>query len=118
MENIVCDHECLNTLLIQVPWGWYESPKLLQHLRRGFSGTSGPKPIVFLGFIAVILTSDDLPRKTLEVIGAFTIWEILHGKVFSEFLQHEVGEAIEAVKDPECYQGLHRLTSKFNSASL
>ena len=78
-------------------------------MRRGFPRTFGPEPIVFLGLIVVIPTSDDLPRKALEVVGAFTIGGILHGIVCSEFLQCEVREVVDAVKDPECYQGLHHV---------
>ena len=56
----------------------------------GFPRTSGPEPIVFLGLIVVIPTIYDLPEKTLEVVGAFTVWEILHGMVCSKLLQRVV----------------------------
>ena len=75
LESIIRDHERLGTLLVQIPCGQHESPKLLQHLRKSLSHSSGLKPIVFRGLIAVIPTSDELPEKTLEVVGAFAVWE-------------------------------------------
>ena len=92
--------------------------KLLQHLRRGFPRTPSPKPKVFLGLIVIILTSDDLPRKTLDVIWAFTVWRILHGIVCSEVVQSEVREAVDAVKDPERHQGLHRIQVELREADV
>ena len=78
-------------------------------MRRGFPHTLSQELVVFLGLIDVILTSDDLPRKTLEVIRTFTVRGILHDLVCSELLQCEVGEAVDVIKDPKSYQGLHRI---------
>ena len=68
-----------------------------------------PKPIVLSGLIAVVPTSNDLSRKTLEIVGAFAVWRVLQGVVYSELLQREVREAVDMLKDPERYQGLHRV---------
>ena len=87
-------------------------------MRRRLPRTSGPKPVVLPGFITVILTSNDLPRETLEVVKAFVIWGVLHGVVCSKLLQREVGEAIDTVNDPECNQGLHRVWIKLREADI
>ena len=87
-------------------------------LEGDFPCTSGPEPIVFLGLIAVIPTSDDLPEKTLEVVGAFTIRGILHSIVCSELLQHEVREAVDVVKDPKRYQRLHHVRIELRQADI
>ena len=87
-------------------------------LEKRFPHSFDPEPIVFLGLIVVIPTNDDLPGKTLEVIGAFIVWGIHHGIVCSELLLHEVREAINAVKDPECYQGLHRIRIELREADV
>ena len=118
MECIIRDLEHFNVLLAQVPCGRYESPKLFQHLRRGFPCISDPEPIVLLGLIAVILTSDDLPGETLEIIEAFTIWGVLHNIVCSKLLQHEVEEVVNVVKDPECHQRLHCLWVELREANV
>ena len=81
LKSIIRDRECLDALLIQVPSGWHGPPKLFYYLKRGFLCTSGLKPIVFPGLIVVILTSDDLPKKTLEIVGAFAVWGVLHSIV-------------------------------------
>ena len=59
------------------------------------------QPVVFLGLVNVVSTSNDLPRKTLEIIGVFIVRGVLHSIMSSELLQREVREAVDAVKDPE-----------------
>ena len=112
-------------MFAEVSCGRHGPSKLLEHLRRGLPRTSGQKLIVFLGLVVVIPASDDLTRKTLEIIGAIIVWGVLHGILCSELLHHEVREMVDPVEDPERYQGCiafgfsyERLTSKFNSASL
>ena len=78
-------------------------------MRRGLPRISGPKPIVFPGLVAVIPVGDDLIGKTLEVIRAVGVWGVLHGILCSELLHREVGETVEPVEDPKCYQRLHRV---------
>ena len=72
LESIVRDPDWLDALFAEVPYGRYEPAKLLEHLRRGFPRTFGPKPIVFPGLIVVIPASDDLTEKTLK-IGVVTV---------------------------------------------
>ena len=84
----------------------------------GFPCTFGPKPVVFPGLVVVVPTSDDLPRKTLEVIGAVAVWGVLHNIVCSKLLQREVRKAVDVVKDPECYQGLHYVRIQLGEADI
>ena len=43
---------------------------------------------------------------------------VLHGIMCSELLQREVREAVDAVKDPEYHQGLHRIRIKLKEADV
>ena len=61
-------------------------PRTPPALKEGLRTPPSPKPIVFLGLIAVIPTSDDLPGETLEVVGAFAIRGVLHGLLRLELL--------------------------------
>ena len=86
MKCVICDLKRFDALLVQVPCGQHRTLKLLQNLRRSFPRTSGLKPVVLLGLIAVIPTNDDLLRETLDVVIAFVIWGVLHGIVHLELL--------------------------------
>ena len=116
LECIVQDPDLLDELLVKVPSGQHRASELPQHLRR--KRTSSPKPVVFLGLVAVVPTTDNLPGKTLKVIGDVTVRGVLHGIVCSELLHGEVREAVDAVKDPERYQGLHRVRIELGEANV
>ena len=109
MKRIIRNIERFNALLVKIPHGRHQTTELFQHLRRRFPRTFDPKPVVLPGLVAIIPTSDDLPRETLEVVGALVVRGVLYGVLCSELLQHEVGEEIGTVEDQECHKGLHHV---------
>ena len=103
LESIIRDPGRLDALFVEVPCGQHGPVEFFKNLKRGLPRTSGPKPIVFPGLVAVIPADDDLTRKTLEVVGTVTVWGVLQGILCSELLHREVREAVVPVEDPECY---------------
>ena len=81
----------------------------LQHIWRSFTYASNLEPLVLPRLVAVILSSDDLAPKTLDVVGLFIVWGVLNGVLSLELLKWEVGEAIDAVQHPQGYQRLDRI---------
>ena len=118
MKRIIRNIEGFNALLVQIPHGRHQTTELFQHLRRSFPRSSDPKPVVLLGLVAIISTSDDLPRETLEVVGALVVRGVLYGVLCFELLQHEVGKAIDTVEDPECHKGLHHVQIELREVDI
>ena len=87
-------------------------------MERGLPHIFDPKLAVFPGLVVIIPTCDDMPGKTLEIVGVVVVQGVLHSVLCPELLQREVEETVDMIEEPERYQGLHHIQIQLSEADV